>query len=312
MRVLFIGTSEFAIPAIMAIAADEDFELVGLLTQPDKPSGRGQKMSAPPVCVIAQAANVPIFQPTNLRDETLLNELRALKPDVMAVAAYGRMLPKEILEMAPYKCVNIHPSLLPKLRGAAPIHWAIINGEKTTGITTQFLVEEMDAGDILMQVEVPIAPTETALDLFNRTRIIGADLLLQTLEGLRNGSVKPRQQNHADATFARMLKKEDGLIDWSKSNQEIANQVRGMHAWPGAFTNLREKTLKVFCAEIPEEQTVPANSKPGEIVSVTRSLHVATGDGKICLTDLQLSGKKRMLSQDFIRGYQVKEGELLK
>lgn len=308
MRVVFCGTSEFAVPSLNAlVAAGHDIALV--VSQPDRPAGRGQQLTAPPVIQAARALQLATRQPLNAKDPELLAQLHAIAPDAIAVVSYGHFIPTAILELPRLGCVNVHPSLLPLYRGAAPINWPILNGDTETGVTTMFMVAAMDAGDILLQERTPIGRTETAGQLHDRLAQRGAHLLCDTLAQLHAGTITPQPQDHTRVTIARKLSKDDGHIDWTQSAAQIINQIRGLSPWPSAYTTIRGTQCKIHGAEIPDDRSMPASAQPGEIIAVTRSVHVATGDGRLCLTDLQLAGKKRMLSEDVLRGFEVTVGD---
>jgi methionyl-tRNA formyltransferase len=311
MRIVLIATSEYAMPTFEALVGSRH-DLVGVVTQPDSPAGRGRHLTPTPIATVAEAAKIPTLKPETLRNTATQQQILSLRPDLIVVIAYGKLIPRELIDAPNYKCVNIHPSLLPKYRGASPVQWALLNGDTVTGVTTMYITEEMDAGDILMQTESPVQPHETSLDLYTRLFHEGAELLLQTVDGLENGTLTPRPQASDQVTFAPLLEKSDGVILWSLPAQQIINRVRGLQPWPSAYSTLHGKVLKVFRAEIPDDRSVPEDSTPGQIIEITRSLHVVTGDGRLCLTDLQLAGKRRMLSEEFLRGYTIDIGEILK
>lgn len=307
MRILCFGTSAFAVPALAALQASSH-AVIGAVTQPDKPAGRGRKMTAAPVAEFARAHGLALLQPPTLKDDVAVDAIRALQPECIVVVAYGKFLPKVILDLPPRGCINIHPSLLPKYRGAAPINWAILNGDTVTGVSTMYLVEEMDAGDILLQQEVAIAPDETAAELNTRLAPIGAQLLVETLDQIAAGRAKATSQDSARVVMAPPLTKENGHIDWHRPAVELAWHVRGMQPWPNAYTALHGAQLTIFRAEVSHERTEAA---PGTVTGVTRAIHVATGDGQLCLTEVQSAGSKRMSTQDFLRGHPLKPGIVL-
>ncbi len=305
MRLVFMGTPAFACPTL-EILLSSHHEILAVFTQPDKPAGRGQRLTPPPVKGLALEAGLPVLQPPKVRPE----DLSQYAPGGVVVAAYGKFLPRKVLDLSPYGCINLHPSLLPKYRGAAPINWAILRGEDFTGVTTMFISEEMDAGPILLQEATAIGPRETAEELGERLARMGAELMLKTLEGLEAGTLEPRPQEHEAATFAPKLKKEDGLIEWQKGAQEISRLVRGVCPWPGAHTLFREKTLKLWAVEPLLEDA--AGAKRGELLQRgPGGLAVATGEGLLLIKELQLEGGKRMSAQAFLAGHRLKEGELL-
>ena len=301
-----MGTPGFAVPSLNALIESED-EVVGVVTKTDKPQGRGQRIESPPIKILSQQYGIPILQPEKLKTEEFFNELKSFNPDLICVTAYGKILPKNILELPPRGGINVHASLLPKYRGAAPINWAIINGEKNTGITTMLMDEGMDTGDILLQHEIPIDEEDTGETLSERLSHIGAELLIQTIKLLKENKLSPIPQDHSKATYASMLKKEDGLIDWSKSAQEIRNLIRGTLPWPGAYTFLEGKNLKIYRAIVSLGQ-----GKPGLVIISTRgTLRVATGAGAIDIHELQIEGGKRLPIEAFLSGRKIKEGIIL-
>jgi methionyl-tRNA formyltransferase len=306
MRIVFMGTPEFAVPSLKALIESGD-EVVAVVTQPDKPKGRGLEVTPPPVKTLAQKHGIPVLQPQKIKTEEFLKQLEELKPDIICVVAYGKILPKGILELPKYGCINVHASLLPKYRGAAPINWAIIRGEKVTGITTMKMDEGMDTGDILLQREVPIEDEDTAETLSHKLSLTGAEVLIETLNLLKEGKLKPIPQNHSQATYAPMLKKEDGEIDWGKTAEEIRNLVRGTLPWPGAYTFLDNKILKVYKVRVVEGQ-----GKPGEVIkSDKETLRVATGENALDILELQIEGGKRLDTATFLRGRKIREGTIL-
>ncbi|GIW46467.1 MAG: methionyl-tRNA formyltransferase [Deltaproteobacteria bacterium] len=301
-----MGTPEFAVPSLKALIESGD-EVVAVVTQPDKPKGRGLEVTPPPVKTLAQKHGIPVLQPQKIKTEEFLKQLEELKPDIICVVAYGKILPKGILELPKYGCINVHASLLPKYRGAAPINWAIIRGEKVTGITTMKMDEGMDTGDILLQREVPIEDEDTAETLSHKLSLTGAEVLIETLNLLKEGKLKPIPQNHSQATYAPMLKKEDGEIDWGKTAEEIRNLVRGTLPWPGAYTFLDNKILKVYKVRVVEGQ-----GKPGEVIkSDKETLRVATGENALDILELQIEGGKRLDTATFLRGRKIREGTIL-
>lgn len=311
MKIVFFGTSPLAQIALRALH-ESAHDVTAVFSQPDKPAGRGRKLTAPPAAAYAKQQGIPLHQPDSLRSDEVLTQLQELAPELIVVAAYGKMIPNNILDLPPHRCINIHPSLLPKYRGAAPINWPILNGDTETGVSIMYLVEEMDAGDVLMQERVAIEADETALELHDRLADIGAALLLQTIAQLESGTAQATAQDPSAVTFAPKFTKEQGQIDWAQPAQTIINQIRGLQPWPTAFTHINDTALKIYRAEIPENHTVPKGVEPGEIIETTRSIDVACDDGRLSIVDLQLAGKKRMSSQDLLRGYDVKVGTVLK
>lgn len=281
-----------------------------VVTQPDRKRGRGQKVSPPPVKVFASRRRLPIYQSENIRDVEFLKKLKALDPHLLVVVAYGRILRPDILNIPRIYTINLHPSLLPKYRGPAPINWAIIRGEKETGVTIFRVDEHMDSGDILAQQKVGIEVEDTAVTLADKLAMIGADLLMETLDLIEGDKAILTPQTEAEATFAPLLKKEDGHIDWARSSREIHNFVRGMNPWPSAFTHLGGKVLKVWRTRLV---TGRARGAPGEVIGIKEDegILVATGKGQILITELQLEGKKRMQAGQFLLGHKVQIGERL-
>jgi len=301
MKIVFMGTSDFAVPALRLLI-DSDEEVVGVVTRPDRPKGRGRKPAGPPIKELVEGKGIKLFQPAKVKDESFISELRKLMPDVIAVVSFGRILSRSILSIPRLGCVNLHASLLPGYRGAAPINWAIMNGDKVTGVTTILMDEGMDTGDILLQRKVTIENDDTAGSLHNRLASRGAELLLETLMGLDEGDVSSVPQDHSKATMARMLKKEDGLIDWRKGSTLISNQVRGLTPRPGTFTHLQGKILKVFKSTVQKGES--NDFIPGTIVHMDeKGIKVSTGEGFLLIEEVQLQDHKRMGVNDFLRGH---------
>lgn len=301
MRVVFMGTPDIAATCLKKILAD-GFEVVGVYTQPDRPKGRGMKLVASPVKEIAVNAGIPVFQPETFREEESVETLRALKPDVCAVVAYGRILPQKVLDVPTRGCINIHASLLPKYRGSAPYQWAVLNGEKETGVTAMYLCREMDAGDIIDMSKTPIGENETAGELLDRLAVLGADLLSKTLTRFAAGPVKGMPQDASGVSFAPMLDKSMSPIDFTKTAQQVHDHVRGLHPWPVATMVLDGKTFKVHATRIAE-----GSGKPGEILGLTKTgLKIACGEGAVEIISLQAEGGKRMAAPDYFRGHPLK------
>lgn len=305
-----MGSPDFATASLNALIHSKKHEVKLVITQPDKPAGRGQKVTPCAVAEFASEHKLAIVKPEKVRNNPeFLNQLKKIEPDVIVVVAYGKILPKEILDLPKKGCVNVHSSLLPKYRGAAPINWAIINGEKMTGVSTMFMNEKMDEGDILLQVGTEITYEDTAETLHDHLAILGAELLLQTLDRIEKEGLKGIPQNHSEATYTQKLKKEDGLIDWSMTADQIYNRIRGLQPWPRAHAQLGSETLTIF-----DSAPIDINSKeaPGTITSVDKGIMVATGNGQICILEVQMSGKKRMPAIDFLKGHSLKVGERFK
>jgi methionyl-tRNA formyltransferase len=307
LRIVFFGTPEFAVPSLRALLAAAD-PVVGVVCQPDKRAGRGQHVSAPPVKQVAREAGVPIFQPAKLRNPEVLETLRRWAPDLIVVAAYGRILPTAVLDLPAHGCINVHASLLPKFRGAAPIQWAILRGEEVTGVTIMQMNERMDAGDILLQRETPIGREETYGELQTRLADIGAPALMETIAHLHAGTLRAQTQREDEVVLAPMIKKADGRIDWTQSALTIARRVRAFNPWPSAFTHLDGKLLKIHRAHVG---VAGHAARPGCVVGVQGDLAVATGDGALVLDELQLEGRKRLPAAEFTRGGGIKVGTML-
>lgn len=297
-----MGTPEFAVPSLEALLRSED-QVVGVVTQPDRPKGRGGELAAQPVKLICQREGLPFLQPMKMKDPAFLDALKAWQPDLIAVAAFGRILPPAILELPPRGCVNVHASLLPKYRGAGPIQWAIINGERETGITTMLMDAGMDTGAILLQEHMEIRPEDTAGTLSAKLAEVGGRLLIETVRQLKAGTLTPQPQDHSQATMAPLLKKEDGLIDWTLPATTIANRVRGVTPWPGAFTFLNDERVLIWRAAVGEETS---SQKPGTVLEVTKdALVVATGKGLLSIMELQPANSRRMPVRQFLAGHSL-------
>ena len=308
MRVVFMGTPDFAVGTLEAILA-AGHEVAGVVTQPDKPKGRGKNMQFPPVKETALAHDLTVYQPVKVKEEEFVETLRKLEPEVIVVVAFGQILSKEILDMPKYGCVNVHASLLPKYRGSAPIQWAVINGEKESGVTTMLMNEGIDTGDMLKKVVVPLDEKETGGSLFDKLADEGAKLLVETLKELEQGTVTRTPQQDEQSTHAKMLDKKQGLIDFSKSAVEIERLIRGLNPWPSAYTGYNGKTLKIWDADVVDKDM---DGVPGQVVMVNKQeLFVKTGKGLLSLQEVQLEGKKRMDIDAFLRGYAVEVGTKL-
>ncbi|MBN1364024.1 MAG: methionyl-tRNA formyltransferase [Syntrophaceae bacterium] len=307
-RILFMGTPVFALPALRLLH-EHKYPIIGVVTQPDRPKGRGLKEVAPPVKILAQEFGLHVFQPQKVKDESFLKIFKKLHPDMVVLVAFGQILPKAIIDYPPLKCLNIHPSLLPKYRGAAPLNWQIINGETKTGVSIMIMDEGMDSGDILLKEETPLGAAETFGELHDRLSQLGANLLIKSIEQISNGTAKRHPQNSSNAIFAPRLKKETGKINWNNKASDIVNLIRGLNPSPTAYTTLNGLSLKIFSAVA---HTGKNYQPPGAIGSATaEGLPVAAADGYVILKDVQLAGKKRMLIADFLRGYQLNAGVIL-
>lgn len=308
LRIVFMGTPEFAVPSLQSIIERKE-NLISVVTQPDQPVGRGQHVKPSPIKDLALKHKLYVLQPRKVKDPQFIEAFKTLSPDLVIVAAYGQILPRSLLNIPEFGFINVHASLLPAYRGAAPINWVLINSETETGITIMLLDEGMDTGDIIIQEAIPILPDENALTLHDRLAQLGAQLLGKALDMLKSNSWNPVPQNHTMATYAPMLKKQDGLIHWASDSKRIANQVRGLTPWPGCFTYLNGKLLKVYRTEVVEKEI---GSPPGQIVSVSRQgIEVATGKGSLLLKEVQLEGKKKMSVEDFLKGQQIIPGTQL-
>lgn len=307
MKIVFMGTPEFGRTSLKALIEDEQ-EILGVFTQPDKPRGRGMQMSASPVKELAAAHGIPVFQPSTFRDGDAERIMRELAPELVVTAAYGKLLPESILSIPTKGCINVHASLLPRYRGAAPIQWAVLNGDETTGVTIQYMAKEMDAGDVIACKETRIGEYETSGELFDRLMVIGAELLVETVHAIADGTASAVPQEHAKATYTTMLNKSMSPIDWSRTPREIVKHICGLDPWPVASAELAGCPLRIFKAQYTDNTTALA---PGKIVSAgKRGIEVACGGGKTLLvTDVQPAGKKRMSASAFLLGHPVKADE---
>lgn len=305
MRIVFMGTPDFAVPSLQALI-DAGHDVCAVYTQPDKPQGRKQILTAPPVKTLALEHDIPVFQPNTLKNEDEQARLRELAPEVIIVVAYGKLLPKAVLDIPPHGCINVHGSLLPRWRGAAPIQWAVIAGDEMAGVTTMQMAEGLDTGDMLLTYETKVGEKETAGELFDRLAQSGAELLTQTLVKL--DEITPRPQDDAQSCYAHMLDKQMAVIDWSRSAHEIDCLIRGLNPWPIALTTLSGERLKVFAAEKAAD-----NGEPGTVLEADpkKGLTVACGEGALRLTEIQLVGGKRMKANDFLRGHAIEVGTKL-
>ncbi len=297
-----MGTPEFAVPCLQSLI-DENYDVIGVFTQPDKPKGRGYILTPPPVKELALKYSIPVFQPQKMHDEQTICNLKSLNPDLIIVVAYGKILPKEILDIPPLGCINVHASLLPKYRGAGPIQWSVINGEKETGVTTMYMDVGLDNGDMIINNSIKIGENETAGELHDRVSVLGAQTLIETLNLLKKGEIIRTKQNDNIATYAPMLDKKLCEIDFSKDAQSIHNLIRGLSPWPVAVTKLNGKTLKIHRSLCSEENV---SALPGEVVQNDGKIVVSCGNGCIEILELQLEGKKRMNSAEFLRGNPIK------
>ena len=303
MRIVFMGTPDFAVPSLERLIAD-GHDIAAVYTQPDKPKNRGMKLTPSPVKEVALAHQIPVVQPQKLREEGVLETLAAYQPELIVVVAYGKLLPKALIDLPPKGCINVHSSLLPKYRGAAPINWVVINGEAETGVTIMDIAEALDAGDIISQAATPIDPNESVETLHDRLAVMGAELLSRTVVSIADGTARRIPQEDSQSTYAPMLSRELSPIDWSRSAREIHNQIRGLTPWPATTMELSGSTFKVYAAEETGETT----GKPaGTLVGTDkRGICMACGDGKVLrVLELQAPGKKRMKAPDYLRGHPI-------
>lgn len=309
MRILFMGTPDFAAESLKALV-NAGKNVVGVVSQPDKPKGRGHKLTPTDVKAAAMDSGIPVFQPEKIKNGELMPVLEELKPDVIIVVAYGKILPSDVLNYPEFGCINVHASLLPKYRGAAPIQWVIINGEKVTGVTTMQMDEGLDTGAMLMSEQTEIGEYETAGELFDRLAALGGELLLKTLDSLEAGTLKPVKQNETDSSYAPLIRRETGVIDWSKSAREISKLICGMNPWPLASTIYEGGTLKIASAEVDAENT---NETAGKVLSLEkgRGLKVACGEGCLYITTAQFPESKKMNVEDYARGHEINIGTVL-
>ena len=303
MKIVFMGTPDFAVPTLESLVKG-GHEVIAAVTQPDKPKGRGKAVLMTPVKEKALEYDIPVYQPVKARDPEFVQILKDMSPDVIVVVAFGQLLPKAILDIPKYGCVNVHASLLPKYRGAAPIQWAVIVGEEKSGVTTMLMNEGLDTGDMLEKVEYVLDKNETGGSLFDKLSAMGGELILSTLEKLENGTIVRTPQGETTTPYAKMLKKSMGEIDWSMEAVKIERLIRGLNPWPSAYTSLKGKTVKIWAAEV-EDGTLTGN--PGRVTVTKDKLLVETGEGYLSITELQLEGKKRMDTAAFLRGFTVED-----
>lgn len=307
-----MGTPDFSVGTLKALAA-AGHEIAGVVSQPDKPKGRGKNLQPTPVKEAAMELGLSVYQPKKVRDSEFLEVLKELNPEVIVVVAFGQLIPKSILELAPYGCINVHASLLPKYRGAAPIQWAVIDGEPETGVTIMRMDEGLDTGDMISKVTVPVSADETGGSLFDKLSEAGAKLLVETLPSLEEGTaVFEKQPEESPTAYAGMIKKSMGDLDWNRPAEELERLIRGLNPWPSAYTKLDGKTLKIWKAQVLEEKEEEEKQMPGTILSTDQQeFKVKTGKGILKITELQLEGKKRMDTSSFLRGYHLEGGKVL-
>lgn len=311
MRIVFMGTPDFAVPSLQALL-ESGRNVVGVVTQPDRPVGRKRILTPTPVKVEAEKHGIPVLQPERLRRPESVEALKALQPDLIVTAAYGQILPKSVLELPQHGCINIHASLLPKYRGGAPIHHAVMNGDAVTGVTIMYMAEGLDTGDMISRVEVPISDEDTTGTMFDKLSVAGAQLLKDTLPELLEGRLQAVPQNEADAVYSPNITREQEQIDWSLPATNIWNQVRGLHPRPGAYTLWNGDVLKIWGCAKPDKAVGDAKAQPGTVVHVSdKGIEVATGAGVLTITELQPAGKKAMDAAQFVRGGQLAAGTML-
>ncbi|MCQ4670966.1 methionyl-tRNA formyltransferase [Lactonifactor longoviformis] len=310
MRIVFMGTPDFAVGTLEALI-EAGHDIAGVVTQPDKPKGRGKNLMAPPVKQAAIARGLAVYQPKKVRDPEFIQILRKLEPQIIVVVAFGQIIPQEILELAPFGCINVHGSLLPKYRGAAPIQWAVIDGEKESGVTIMKMDAGLDTGDMISKEIVPLEDKETGGSLFDKLAKAGARLCVQTLPSIENETaVYEKQPEESPTAYAGMIDKKMGCIQWEEKAKTIEQLIRGLNPWPSAYTYLQGKTLKIWEADVLSEES---GKEPGEVVRTDKTgLYIQTGDKVLCVKELQLEGKKRMEAGAFLRGYEIPEGTRLK
>lgn len=308
MDIVFMGTPEFAVPCLERLISD-GHNVKGVFTQPDKPKGRGHKMQFPPVKECAVDAGIPVYQPLKMKDGEAISILENLNPELIIVVAYGKILPKEVLDFPKYGCINMHASILPRYRGAAPIQWSVLNGEKISGVTAMQMDVGLDTGDMLLTKTVEIDENETAGELHDKLSVLGADVMSETIDLLLKGELKPEKQNDSDSNYAPMLSKDLCPIDWNESAQKVHNKVRGLSPWPVATAELGEKTIKIHKTAVSGR----CNATPGEVVVSDKKLVVACGEStSVEIIVLQTEGKKAMNASDFLRGNPIEKGIILK
>lgn len=311
-NVVFMGTPDFAAGTLQALIEAEQYQVQAVFSQPDKPKGRSKALQMTPVKALAVKAGIPVYQPVRIKDSQWLEVLKELTPDVIVVVAFGQIIPQAILELPEYGCINVHASLLPKYRGAAPIQWAVINQERESGVTIMRMDTGIDTGDMIMKEAVLLDRKETGGSLFDKLSTVGAALLVRTLDAISDGTASyEKQPEDSPTAYAGMLTKKDGEIDWTKTASQIEGLIRGLDPWPSAYTRYRKKTLKLWGAQVCEADAAKDKMEPGRAVEVTKtSLKIATGDGVLSIKEVQPEGKKRMTVDAFLRGYPVEPGEL--
>lgn len=302
MKIVFMGTPEFAVPCLQKII-DEGHEVVAVVTQPDKPKGRGKKLAMPPVKELALKYDIPVYQPLKAREESFVDTLKEMNPELIVVVAFGQILPKSILDIPKYGCVNVHASLLPRYRGAAPLNWVIINGEEKTGVTTMYMDEGLDTGDMILKSEIPLDDEITAGELHDKMMIDGAKVLKETIDLIEKGEAPREKQSNEDTCYSPIMNKSLGNIDWKKSAIDIHNLVRGINPWPSAYTTYEGQTMKIWKTKVIDKNS---DKDPGTIISVDKEgINVSTSEGILRIKEIQMAGKKRMEVPEYIKGNNI-------
>ncbi|MFQ9308402.1 MAG: methionyl-tRNA formyltransferase [Paraclostridium sordellii] len=308
MKIVFMGTPEFAVPCLQKII-DEGHEVLAVVTQPDKPKGRGKKLAMPPVKELALKYNIDVYQPVKAREESFVEKLKEINPELIVVVAFGQILPKSILDIPKFGCVNVHASLLPKYRGAAPLNWVIINGEEKTGVTTMYMDVGLDTGDMILKSEIPLDDEITAGELHDKMMVQGAEVLKDTIDLISKGEAPREKQNDEETCYSPIMDKSLGNIDWSKSATDIHNLIRGVNPWPSAYTTYDKQTMKIWKTKVLDKLS---EKTPGTILSVDKNgIEVSTGDKVIQISEIQMSGKKRMIVSEYIKGNDISTGIVL-
>ncbi|MGY5266105.1 methionyl-tRNA formyltransferase [Clostridium thiosulfatireducens] len=302
MKIVFMGTPEFAVPCLQKII-DEGHEVVAVVTQPDKPKGRGKKLAMPPVKELALKYDIPVYQPLKAREESFVDTLKEMNPELIVVVAFGQILPKSILDIPKYGCVNVHASLLPRYRGAAPLNWVIINGEEKTGVTTMYMDEGLDTGDMILKSEIPLDDEITAGELHDKMMIDGAKVLKETIDLIEKGEAPREKQSNENTCYSPIMNKSLGNIDWKKSAIDIHNLVRGINPWPSAYTTYEGQTMKIWKTKVIDKNS---NKDPGTIISIDKEgINVSTSEGILQIKEIQMAGKKRMEVPEYIKGNNI-------
>lgn len=308
MKIVFMGTPEFAVPCLQKII-DEGHEVLAVVTQPDKPKGRGKKLAMPPVKELALKYNIDVYQPVKAREESFVEKLKEINPELIVVVAFGQILPKSILDIPKFGCVNVHASLLPKYRGAAPLNWVIINGEEKTGVTTMYMDVGLDTGDMILKSEIPLDDEITAGELHDKMMVQGAEVLKDTIDLISKGEAPREKQNDEETCYSPIMDKSLGNIDWSKSATDIHNLIRGVNPWPSAYTTYDKQTMKIWKTKVLDKSS---EKTPGTIINVDKNgIEVSTGDKALQISEIQMSGKKRMIVSEYIKGNDISTGIVL-